>query len=220
MEVNESYDEGIDGRMPAPIFTLKKPLLLASASPRRQRLLASLGIDCPAYPAAIDETRLSGEKGENYVRRLAEAKAQVVAGRFPESFVLAADTVVCQGRRVLGKPSSPVEAARMLASLAGKTHRVLTGYYLTQKISFMNVAGCVVSRVRFAAWDAASLTAYAACGEPLDKAGAYGIQGAGAFLVAGISGSPTNVIGLPLAEIVSLFMRLGIIAPATSSLGE
>jgi septum formation protein len=206
--------------MRAPVFVVKKPLLLASASPRRQRLLASLGIDCPAHPASIDETRLPGEKAENYVRRLAEAKAQAVARRFPESFVLAADTVVCQSRRIFGKPSSPSEAVRMLASLAGKTHRVLTGYCLAQKISRLNTVGCVASRVRFAAWDAATLAAYAACGEPLDKAGAYGIQGAGGFLAASVSGSSTNIIGLPLAEIVSLFLELDIIAPNACALPE
>ena len=208
--------ENADYPMRAPVFILKKPLLLASASPRRQRLLASIGIDCPAHPAAIDESRRPSESGENYVRRLAEAKAQAVAESFPESFVLAADTAVCQGRQVLGKPSSPQEAERTLASLAGKTHRVLTGYYLTQKTTQLNIAGCVASRVRFAAWDTDTLSAYASCGEPLDKAGAYGIQGAGAFLAASISGSSTNVIGLPLAEIVSLFLSLGIIVPATS----
>lgn len=208
----------VDEAMHAPVFTLKKPLLLASSSPRRQRLLATLGIDCPAHPALIDETRLSGENGEKYVRRLAEAKAQAVAGGFPESFVLAADTVVCKGRRVLGKPSSPEEAARMLASLAGKTHRVLTGYCLVQKISELNIVDCVVSRVRFAAWDADTIAAYAACGEPLDKAGAYGIQGAGAFLAESVFGSSTNVIGLPLAEVVSLLLKLGVISPALSAL--
>lgn len=196
-----------------PVFILQKPLLLASASPRRKRLLAGLGIDCPAHPAAIDETRLSGESGEKYVRRLAAAKAQVVADSFPESFILAADTVVCHGRRVLGKPSSPAEAARILTSLAGKTHRVLTGYCLTRKLSGLNTVACIASRVRFAAWDSATLAAYAACGEALDKAGAYGIQGVGGFLAANVSGSYTNVVGLPLAEIISLFLSLGIIVP-------
>jgi len=206
--------------MRIPIFTLKKSLILASASPRRQWLLASVGINCPAHSASIDETRLPGESGEGYVRRLAEAKAQAVAGRFPPSFVLAADTVVCQNRRVLGKPSSPAEAARMLVALAGKTHRVLTGYCLMQKTSGLNAVGCVASRVRFAAWDPDTLAAYAACGESLDKAGAYGIQGVGAFLAESVSGSFTNVVGLPLAEIIILFLNLGIIAPAVSALKE
>jgi len=205
--------------MPTPVFILKKPLLLASASPRRRSLLASIGIDCPAYPAAIDESRLPGENGEKYVLRLAAAKAQAVAGRFPESFVLAADTVVCQGKRVFGKPASPEEAVRTLTLLAGKEHRVLTGYCLVRKSSDLHVIRCVSSRVRFAAWDAATLAAYAACGEPLDKAGAYGIQGAGAFLVTSVSGSSTNVIGLPLAEIVGLLLYLAVIVPAAAPEG-
>jgi len=202
--------------MTAPVFILQKPLLLASASPRRRQLLASVGIDCPARPAAIDERRVPHENGENYVRRLAAAKALAVAGSFPESFVLAADTVVVSEKRLLGKPSSPQEAARMLAGLAGKTHRVLTGFCLRQEASGLHVVDCVASKVRFAAWDADTLAAYAACGEPLDKAGAYGIQGAGAFLAAGVSGSSTNVIGLPLAEIIRLFLDLGIVIPAAA----
>jgi septum formation protein len=200
--------------MIAPIFIVQKPLLLASASPRRRQLLASVGIHCPAHPAAIDERRLPHEIGENYVRRLAAEKALVVAGSFPESFVLAADTVVVRGRRLLGKPSSSQEAVRMLAGLAGKTHRVLTGFCLRQEASGLNIVDCIPSKVRFAAWSAETLAAYAACGEPLDKAGAYGIQGAGGFLATGVSGSPTNIIGLPLAEIIRLFLDLGIIIPA------
>lgn len=206
--------------MHTPIFTLKKPLLLASASPQRQWLLASVGIDCPAHPASIDETRLPAEKGEDYVRRLATAKAQAVAERFPASFVMAADTAVCQDERVFGKPSSPAEASRMLLSLAGETHRVLTGYCLAQKTSGLNVVDCVVSHVHFAAWDADTIAAYAACSEPLDKAGAYGIQGVGAFLVESVSGSFTNVVGLPLAEIIILFLKLGVIAPIVSARKE
>lgn len=204
--------------MPAPVFLLKKPLLLASASPRRRRLLAAVGIDCPVHPAAIDESRLPGENGERYVLRLAAAKAQAVAERFPASFVLAADTVVCQGKWVVGKPASPEEAARTLVSLAGTSHRVLTGYCLAQKTTDLQITGCVVSRVRFADWDADILAAYAACGEPLDKAGAYGIQGAGAFLVESVSGSSTNVIGLPLSEVIELLLDLGVIAPAAVTL--
>jgi len=204
--------------MPTPVFLLKKPLLLASASPRRRRLLASVGIDCPVHPAVIDESRRPGESGEKYVLRLAAAKAQAVAERFPESFVLAADTVVCQAKRVIGKPASTEEAARTLAALTGKSHRVLTGYCLAQKITDLQVTGCVVSRVRFAAWDAETLAAYAACGEPLDKAGAYGIQGAGAFLVERVFGSSTNVIGLPLSEIIELLLDLGVIVPAAVAL--
>ena len=202
--------------MIAPVFILQKPLLLASASPRRRQLLAAVGIDCPAHPAAIDESHLPGESGEHYVRRLAAEKALAVAGSFPESFVLAADTVVVRGRRLLGKPSSPQEAARMLAGLAGKTHRVLTGFCLRQEASGLNIVDGVVSKVRFANWSADTLAAYAACGEPLDKAGAYGIQGAGGFLATGVFGSSTNIIGLPLAEIIKLFLDLGIVIPAAA----
>jgi septum formation protein len=204
-------------KMIAPVFILQKPLLLASASPRRRQLLAAVGIDCPAYPAAIDERHLPHESGEDYVRRLAAEKALAVAGSFPESFVLAADTAVLRGKRLLGKPASAREAAQMLAGLAGKTHRVLTGFCLRQEASGLNIVDCIVSKVRFAPWSADTLAAYAVCGEPLDKAGAYGIQGAGAFLAAGISGSSSNVIGLPLAEIIRLFLDLGIVIPAAAS---
>ena len=209
-------DKSIREKMIAPVFILQKPLLLASASPRRRQLLAAVGIDCPVHPASIDEKHLAHESGENYVRRLAAEKALAVAGSFPESFVLAADTVVLSGKRLLGKPSSSQEAARMLAGLAGKTHRVLTAFCLRQEASGLHIVDCVASKVRFAAWSADTLAAYAACGEPLDKAGAYGIQGAGAFLAAGVFGSSSNVIGLPLAEIIRLFLDLGIVISAVA----
>ncbi|MDR3088706.1 MAG: Maf family protein [Desulfobulbaceae bacterium] len=200
--------------MTAKVFILRQSLLLASASPRRKDLLASVGIDCPVYPAAIDETRRRREASEGYVRRMAEEKALAVARRFPESYVLAADTVVARGTYLLGKPASVQEAARMLTELSGKTHRVLTAYCISQVSSGLHILEHVTSKVRFADWDAATIAAYAACGEPLDKAGAYGIQGAGAFLVAGVVGSSTNVIGLPLAEVIRHFLDLGVVVPA------
>ena len=185
------------------------PLILASASPRRLELLAQIGL-APSLidPAEIDETPQPGETSRLLALRLARAKAASVAERRPGAFVLAADTVVALGRRLLGKPVDSADAARMLALLSGRAHRVLTA------VAVVSPAGKSASRlsetrVRFKRLTTAEIDGYVASGEWTGKAGGYGVQGrAGAFVIA-LNGSYTGVVGLPLYETRALLIGLG-----------
>ena len=182
---------------------------LASASPRRSELLRQIGVPFEARPAAIDEARAPGETPEHYVARLAAEKAEAVwaavADRKP---VLAADTAVVLDGAVLGKPAGAAEAAVMLERLSGRTHRVLTAVALRTAAGVESALSA--SEVRFRATTAAERLAYCATGEPFDKAGGYGIQGAGGMFVERIEGSDTNVVGLPLATVVRLAAEVGV----------
>ena len=192
--------------------TLEDPssLVLASASPRRRDLLSQLGLRFTVAAADIDETPLPGEAADVYVLRLAREKARTVAERFPGTWVLAADTTVALGTELLGKPANPSEAREMLTRLSGRTHAVYTGVALAGRAQESRV---VRTGVTFRTLSAGEIAWYADTGEPLDKAGAYGMQGKGSFLVSGIEGSPTNVIGLPLGETLELLMRAGVPLP-------
>lgn len=180
--------------------------MLASGSPRRADLLARLHLDPTRRPADIDETPLPDEPPERLVARLAAAKASAVAGGDDE-VVLAADTVVAVDDRVLGKPRDADQAAEMLATLSGRTHRVITGIAVHRGRE--HLAATVVTHVTFRELSVGEIAWYVSTHEPEDKAGAYGLQGAGAVLVERIDGSDTNVIGLPLAETVALLRRGG-----------
>jgi septum formation protein len=185
------------------------PLVLASASPRRLELLAQIGlapelIDAPE----IDESPLPGEPARLLALRLARAKAAAAAARHPGAFVLAADTVVAVGRRLLGKPDDEADAARMLALLSGRAHRVLTAVAVAAPGGRV-AARLSETRVRFKRLTKAEIEAYLAGGEWAGKAGAYGVQGrAGAFVIA-LNGSYTGVVGLPLYETRALLTGLG-----------
>jgi septum formation protein len=186
-------------------------LILASASPRRRELLQQLGVDFRCEPADIDETRLPAEKPADYVMRMAREKALVVAARYPErgDAVLAADTSVVIDEDVLGKPLDHFDGLAMLARLSGRTHTVLTG------VCLHTVAGeCLVqvveTGVRFVQLDREQCEAYLATDEPWDKAGAYAIQGLAGAFVSSISGSYSNVVGLPLTETWQLLSGQGI----------
>ncbi|MBN1209602.1 MAG: septum formation inhibitor Maf [Myxococcaceae bacterium] len=186
------------------------PLVLASASPRRRELLSQLGLRFTVSAADLDETPLAGEAADAYVLRLARAKARAVAERHPGAWVLAADTTVVLGAELLGKPSGPAEAQEMLGRLSGRTHAVYTGVALAGRADSATV---VRTGVTFRALSAGEIDWYVGTGEPLDKAGAYAIQGRGGFLVAAVEGSPTNVIGLPLGETLELLTRAGVPLP-------
>ncbi len=185
-------------------------LVLASASPRRRELLGQLGLRFTVAAADIDETPHPAEAPEAYVLRLAREKARAVAGRFPGAWVLAADTTVVLGPELLGKPRDEAEARAMLARLSGRTHEVHTGVALAGRAEEALV---VRTRVTFRTLSAGEIAWYAGTGEPLDKAGAYAVQGKGGFLVAAVEGSPTNVIGLPLGETLALLERAGVPLP-------
>lgn len=185
-------------------------LVLASASPRRRELLSQLDIRFTISAADIDETPHPGEAAPAYVERLAREKARVVAARHPGAWVLAADTTVALGTELMGKPRDPAEAQAMLTRLSGRTHDVYTGVALAGR---HEEALVVHTRVTFRALRDAELAWYAHSGEPLDKAGAYAIQGKGGFLVAGVAGSTSNVVGLPLGETLALLERAGVPLP-------
>jgi septum formation protein len=191
-------------------------LVLASSSPRRVEMLAGLGLEFELWPASIDEELRQGEGAGQAAERLAGLKAAAAAGRWPGCAVLAADTLVEVEGRILGKPDGPAQAAEMLRLLSGREHLVVTGYCL--RSGREEDRGRAVSRVRFRPLSEAEIAAYLATGEPLDKAGAYAIQGRGAALVTEVAGSYTNVVGLPLAAVVELLLRLGIIEPAVAPL--
>ena len=184
-------------------------LVLASASPRRARILAELGIPFRAVVSHVDESPLPGEEPAASAERLARVKAASVAGS--ESLpVIGADTIVVCDGRVLGKPASPAGAADALRLLAGRTHEVLTGVCVIAG----GVARSGVERtgVTFAPMTEAEIAWYVSTGEPLDKAGAYHIDGRGGLFVSAVSGSPSNVAGLPIL----LFRRLAREAGLTS----
>ena len=183
--------------------------VLASASPRRLELLRHIGL-APGKvdPADIDETPLAGETARLLAMRLARAKAAVTAARHPQTFVLAADTVVALGRRLLGKPENETDAARMLGLLSGRAHRVLTAVAV---IAPGGRAGARLSetRVQIKRLNQREIAAYVASREWEGKAGGYGVQGrAGAFVTA-LNGSYTGVVGLPLYETRALLVGLG-----------
>jgi septum formation protein len=188
-------------------------LVLASASPRRLELLRQLGLVPDAVePTDIDEAPLAGETPRRLAVRLARAKLVAAVRRRPDAFVLAADTVVAVGRRLLGKPEDEAEAGRMLALLSGRAHRVLTAVAAAAP-SGRTGARLSETRVRFKRLTAPEIAAYLESGEWRGKAGGYGAQGrAGAFVVS-LSGSYTGVVGLPLYETHVLLGGLGYAAP-------
>ena len=191
-------------------------LVLASQSPRRRELLASVGIRAEVRPADTDESVRVGEGADGYVRRLAREKARAVPRTVGE-LVLAADTAVILGIEILGKPRDEAEARRMLRALSGRTHVVATGVHGlaagARGSAPREETIAVSSAVRFVTLSDEQIAWYVSTGEPLDKAGAYAVQGAGGSLVRGIAGSVSNVVGLPLAETLALLGRLGLSLP-------
>jgi len=185
-------------------------LLLASASPRRRELLERIGFAIEVHPADVDERIQAGEAAEAYVARIARAKA-IAAARRHDAWVLAADTTVTLNGSVLGKAESPEEATKMLRWLSGKTHQVLTAFVLVgeREGKLVTREGVVSTDVTMIDFDAGTLADYVGSGEWRGKAGAYAIQGIGAALVRAVAGSVTNVIGLPVAEVVAALREVG-----------
>ena len=185
-------------------------IILASASPRRRGLLDLLGIAYEVRPADIDEIRAPGERPEDFARRAAEDKARHI-GKKTEMPVLAADTVVALGDESLGKPIDEDDARRMLRRLSGREHAVHTGMALVHHDRCHSLVDTAL--VRFSPLNDAQIDWYVATGEPMDKAGAYAVQGAGGLLVHSITGSPQTVIGLPINRLPELFAALGLDIP-------
>ncbi len=195
---------------------LRPRLVLASESPRRRDLLSQLGIDLDVRPARVDESVQPGEEPRAYVRRVAEAKARAVTAT-PREVVLAADTAVVLDRTILGKPRDPPDARRMLCALSGRTHEVLTGVFGLAGARSPGRAGeagmVVATEVSFVQLSEAQIDWYLSTGEPFDKAGAYAVQGIAGAFVNGVSGSVSNVVGLPMVETLGLLASLGFPLP-------
>jgi septum formation protein len=186
-------------------------LILASASPRRADLLREAGIDADVQPANLDEHVVPGESPEGYVRRVAEAKARAVSGRAPGRLVLAADTEVVVDGAIQGKPSGPEEAARMLRKLSGRAHLVISGVCLMRDGHPVVETEVSVTQVEFAELTPGEIAWYVASGESMDKAGGYGIQGLASRFVTRISGSYSNVVGLPVAVVHRMCTKAGLL---------
>ena len=189
------------------------PLILASASPRRRELLASLGLSFRVVPARFDESGVDEPHPEALVRRLAHEKAAEVARVHADSLVIGADTVVVHEGTILGKPQSVGDARAMLRRLSGRTHHVYTGVALIHQASGRVQVEHEVTAVTFGELSPERIERYIATGEPMDKAGAYGIQGIGATLVRRVEGCYFNVVGLPLFLLARLLAEHGICVP-------
>lgn len=183
-------------------------LILASASPRRHELLALMGVAFTVRPASLDEATYDGETPEVYVTRLADAKAEAIAAIADTRAVLAADTIVVCDDQIFGKPRDRSDALAMLIRLSGRWHRVLSAVVLRWQDHA--VQALTDTAVCFRELDPAECAAYWDCGEPQDKAGAYGIQGLGGCFVTEIRGSYSGVVGLPMAETLALLRGAGI----------
>lgn len=184
-------------------------LILASQSPRRKELLEKLGLDFEVVVSKAEED-LQEDDPVLLAEKLALKKARLVAGQQPEGLVIGADTVVALGGTILGKPKSKEEARKMLQLLSGKTHRVITGVALVEAPQGRARVDHEITQVSFRPLEPEEIEAYLQTGEPLDKAGAYGIQGLGGLLVERIEGCYSNVVGLPLTKLYLMLREFGI----------
>ncbi|PID41010.1 MAG: septum formation inhibitor Maf [Proteobacteria bacterium] len=189
--------------------TATSKLILASQSPRRRDLLEQAGLTFTVIPSAFDEDAIEPGAPDDFVRTLARSKADDVAQSHAEHWVIGADTIVTIDDRILGKPGDPDEAREMLWQLSGHAHAVYTGYAIVCKAKSVLVCEAIKTDVQFKTLNADEIDRYIRTGEPFDKAGAYAIQGMGTFLVRNINGSYTNVVGLPVCEVVEDLLRLG-----------
>ena len=190
---------------------MSQQLILASSSPRRRDLLSTLGLTFQVVVPEIREIPSPHEVANDFALRVAEKKAQVVGARYPQAWVIGADTVVVLGGEILGKPKDRNDAIRMLKQLADREHVVVTGYILLKVAEGKKIGGVEETRVKIGLLEEREIDWYVNTGEPLDKAGAYAIQGKGAFMVEWIEGSYTNVVGFPLSQIMKLLKDEGIV---------
>jgi septum formation protein len=198
-----------------PAMTPKR-LILASGSPRRQTLLGAAGLKFEIAVSGVGEVRRAGEAANDFATRMAREKALSVSAENSGATVLAADTIVVLDGQIFGKPSDGDEARTMLRALSSNTHTVITAFAIARDGSILD-SRPVTSEVRFRALTADEIERYVASGEPLDKAGAYGIQDAGAGFIERVAGSRDNVMGLPVREVIEALARHGVAAPPAST---
>jgi len=194
--------------MSFPIISKQHPLILASASPRRKRLLMQMGLPFRVAPSDLDEKEM-GDEPLRISRVLAEKKAVRVYPLAGSSWILGADTIVVIKNRILGKPQDDAEAREMLRLLSGVEHSVVTGFCILNPSGKVAHSEAVSTAVRFKGLEKEEIEAYINTGEPFGKAGAYAIQGIGSFMVESISGSYTNVVGLPICAMIKALLRVG-----------
>jgi septum formation protein len=186
-------------------------LILASRSPRRRTLLEQAGLKFTVLPSGVDESSIPVCAPGAYARKLAEAKTADVAAKHPDCWVIGADTIVVIDGNILGKPGSMEEARKMLVQLSGRTHQVITGFAIFCTAEAHRYSDAVTTQVTFKTLSHEEIEWYIQTNEPFDKAGAYAIQGIGTFLVRSIHGSYTNVVGLPVCEVVEHLIKQGIV---------
>lgn len=190
---------------------MERRLILASASPRRKALLEKAGIEIEVVPSRIEEGIVKDEGPRSHVLRLAREKTEAATNRFHDRWVLGADTIVVIDEEIMGKPETSVEARGMLSLLSGRDHWVLTGYAIVKRKGAAFVSDVVETRVRVKHLSPGEINWYIRTGEPFGKAGAYAIQGVGCFMVEEIEGSYTNVVGLPVCQVLESLRVLGAI---------
>lgn len=192
-------------------FINKEKIILASKSPRRKKLLEQVGINMEICPSDIDEDMVLIKHPKDYVKELSFQKARAVSLLYPDSWILGADTIVVVKDQILGKPRSGNDAVKMLKKLNNCEHSVYTGFCLINHKSIEIIKKSIETKVYFKYLTDQEIHWYVNTGEPFDKAGAYAIQGKGAFLVRQILGSYSNVVGLPVCEVVETLEQLNII---------
>ena len=190
------------------MISRENPLILASDSPRRKRLLQQIGLPFLALPSNVEENQVLGEPPDKALR-LAEKKATAVYSRSKNRWILGADTIVVIGERILGKPADHDEAQSMLFFLSGKEHEVISAFCLLNPEGVVVQAESITTRVKMKSLTKDEIKAYVATGEPFGKAGSYAIQGIGTFMVESISGSYTNVVGLPVCALIKSLLAAG-----------
>lgn len=191
------------------MYTTCGELILASGSPRRREFLRLMGLQFTVRSIDIDETRRPGERPDLFVCRLAREKGEPVAAGNPSAWVVSGDTIVCLGTEIFGKPESEDHAVAMLMRLAGRSHHVLSAWSLLHRDRGISECRFSTTEVTFTDFSEKVARAYVATGEPMDKAGGYGLQQRGMALVARIDGSCSNVVGLPLAEVMAALVDHG-----------
>jgi septum formation protein len=185
--------------------------ILASASPRRIELLHLLGLRFEIMPSHVEESFMEGEAPRAHVLRLSREKTEKASVQHPDAWVMGADTIVLINGEVLGKPRTPEEAREMLRTLSGRVHTVYTGFTVINKSASYIISNAVESSVHFREIREDEIAWYIQSEEPYDKAGGYAVQGMGAFFIKEIHGSYTNVMGLPLCEVVDVLKSAGVI---------